>query len=642
MSETEEALHLSEERFRLAMKGANDGLWDWDLRTDAVYYSPAWKSMLGYAEDELAGNLATWKSLTHPDDIAPTLAHVQDLVEGRTDKYEVEFRMRHKDGQYRNILSRGFLLHNPGGDAIRLIGTHVDVTDRVRANERIATLSRLYATLSACNSAVVHATSRHELCERICHIVTDKGGWTGAWIGFLDETTRSIAVEAWSKSLSPVISRMVVSIDPTLPEGRGPTSIAARTGTPYFCNDVFTDPATVPWRDFLKNFGVAAAAAVPLRVEGQFTGVMNMYSGRKDFYTPEVQALLNELSHDISFALDSFVREERRNRAESALVENEAKYRGLVEQHITGIYFIQNGAFVYANPRFAEIFGYEQREIIGMKVSELVAEPYRELVLENIRKRLVSEIASIEYEFTGQRKDGTFVEIGVHGTAGVYNGKPAIIGVLQDISAKKRAEEEIQRYVKQLKTAFMSTVEVATIMSEMRDPYTAGHERRVAEIAVAIGAELGFDARRLEGLRVAGHLHDIGKVTIPSEILAKPGKLSSLEFQLIRAHAQAGYDVLKNVEFPWPVAQVALQHHERIDGSGYPLGLKGEAILLESRIMAVADVVEAMSSHRPYRAGLGIEKALAEIERGRGTAYDADAADACLRLFREGRYRLPA
>jgi putative nucleotidyltransferase with HDIG domain len=175
----------------------------------------------------------------------------------------------------------------------------------------------------------------------------------------------------------------------------------------------------------------------------------------------------------------------------------------------------------------------------------------------------------------------------------------------------------------------------------MRDPYTAGHEKRVAKIAGAIGAELGFDEIRQEGLRVAGYLHDIGKVSIPSEILAKPGKISALEFQLIQGHAQASYDVLHKMEWPWPVAEVALQHHERIDGSGYPQGLKGDAILLEARIMAVADVVEAMSSHRPYRPGLGINKALAEIELGRGTKYDIQVADACLRLFREKAFELP-
>ena len=188
----------------------------------------------------------------------------------------------------------------------------------------------------------------------------------------------------------------------------------------------------------------------------------------------------------------------------------------------------------------------------------------------------------------------------------------------------------------------MRTVEVATTISEMRDPYTAGHEKRVAEIAVAIGAEMGFDAKRLEGLRVAGHLHDIGKITIPSEILSKPGKLSETEFLLVKQHPQAGYEVLKNVGFPWPVAEVALLHHERIDGSGYPMGMKGDEIPIEARIMAVADVVESMASHRPYRPGLGIDKALGEIERGRGTSYDAVVADTCLRMFREKGYTIPA
>jgi HD-GYP domain-containing protein (c-di-GMP phosphodiesterase class II) len=239
-------------------------------------------------------------------------------------------------------------------------------------------------------------------------------------------------------------------------------------------------------------------------------------------------------------------------------------------------------------------------------------------------------------------KDGVMIEAGVHGARAEYDGRPAIIGLIQDITEKKRAEEQIQRYVVQLESAFMHTVEVATTLSEMRDPYTAGHERRVGQIAVAIGSELGFDAYRVEGLRVAGYLHDIGKITIPAEILAKPGKLSSIEYALIQAHPQAGYDVLKGINFPWPVAQVTLQHHERLDGTGYPNGLKGDEILLEARVMAVADVVEAMASHRPYRPGLGIEKALAEIERGSGTAYDSTVVEACLRLFREKGYVLPS
>jgi HD-GYP domain-containing protein (c-di-GMP phosphodiesterase class II) len=261
--------------------------------------------------------------------------------------------------------------------------------------------------------------------------------------------------------------------------------------------------------------------------------------------------------------------------------------------------------------------------------------------VENIRQRIEGEMASINYDFTGLRKDGSMVAVGVHGARATHRGRPAVIGVIQDISEKKRAEEQIQRYVAQIENAFMSTVRVVTTLGEMRDPYTAGHQRRVAESAVASGAGLGFDARRQEGLRVAGYLHDVGKIRIPSEILSKPGKLSPAEFRLVQGHAQASYDVLKDVEFPWPVAAVALQHHERMDGSGYPLGLRGEAILLEARIMAVADVIEAMSTHRPYRAGLGVDAALAEIERGRGSAYDAEVADACLKLFREHDYAIP-
>ncbi len=224
----------------------------------------------------------------------------------------------------------------------------------------------------------------------------------------------------------------------------------------------------------------------------------------------------------------------------------------------------------------------------------------------------------------------------------VFNSERHILGLLSDITDKKAIEDQNRAHLAKLEAAFMQTVEAITALSEMRDPYTAGHERRVAEIAVAIGAELRFDADRQQGLRVAGHLHDVGKINIPGEILSKPGKLRPAELTLVQEHAQAGYNVLKNIEFPWPVALVALQHHERIDGSGYPQGLKGDEIIWEARIIAVADVVEAMASHRPYRPAVGIEKALAEIERGRGTAFDADVADACLRLFRERGYQLPA
>jgi PAS domain S-box-containing protein/putative nucleotidyltransferase with HDIG domain len=189
-----------------------------------------------------------------------------------------------------------------------------------------------------------------------------------------------------------------------------------------------------------------------------------------------------------------------------------------------------------------------------------------------------------------------------------------------------------------VRAAFDGVVHALGVSTEMRDPYTAGHQRRVTELACAIAVELGLSSERQETLRVAGLLHDIGKMSVPAEILSRPGKLSSMEMDLLKSHARAGYEIVKGTSLPKDIADVILYHHERMDGSGYPEGLSGEAIPLESRILAVADVVEAMSSHRPYRAAHTLEEALREIETGAGTLYDSEVADACVRLFREERF----
>lgn len=195
-----------------------------------------------------------------------------------------------------------------------------------------------------------------------------------------------------------------------------------------------------------------------------------------------------------------------------------------------------------------------------------------------------------------------------------------------------------EHHAEMLQKSLEQSIQAIADIVEARDPYTAGHERRVGELAVAIAREMGLAEERIHGIRLAAGIHDLGKIKVPAEILAKPGKLTDVEFMLIKTHPQAGYDILKDVDFPWPIADMVWQHHERLDGSGYPQGLQDGPILLESRIMTVADVVEAMASHRPYRAALGIETALKEIERGRGSAYDPTVADACLKLFREGRF----
>ncbi len=495
------------------------------------------------------------------------------------------------------------------GNLIGILGIGRDISLRKAFENRIKRLSQFYAALSECNEAIIRSKDENELLQDICRIAVQLTAITASWVGYFSDEDRQLE---WVAGY-----------------GEGSREIAEATSA-----------STI---SIVNTLGWLSAVSLPLRREGKVVGVLNLYADIENAFDEDVLQLLVEMSVDISFALDNFVLEARRIESEKSLAESEQRFRGLVEQSLAGIYIIQDGNYVYANPRLLEIMGYtSDNDITGLPIVELILEDDRAKVTAQIEKLQQGKETNIGYEARAKRHDGKVVDIGVHGALASYRGRPAIIGLVQDVTDKKRAEAQLTTYVEKLQASLMQTVEVATILSEMRDPYTAGHERRVAEIAVAIGREMGLSENNLEGLRVAGYLHDIGKINIPSEILSKPGRLTELEYEIIKGHPESGYNVLKDVDFPWPVAQVARQHHERINGSGYPDGLKGEEILLEARITAVADVVEAMGSHRPYRPGLGIKPALEEIERGNGTLYDPQVADACLRLFREKGYSLPA
>ncbi|GAA0691971.1 hypothetical protein GCM10009104_18750 [Marinobacterium maritimum] len=212
---------------------------------------------------------------------------------------------------------------------------------------------------------------------------------------------------------------------------------------------------------------------------------------------------------------------------------------------------------------------------------------------------------------------------------------------LQTREERDHYQQQHLSTVENLKESLIGTIKAFSLALEKRDPYTAGHQNRVAELAAAIAEEMGLSEDRIEGIQLGATIHDIGKISVPSEILNRPGKLTPAEFEIIKSHSQIGFDIVSDIRFPWPVAKMILQHHERMDGSGYPQGLKGDEIILEARILAVADVVEAINAHRPYRPAIGLETALQEIESHRGTHYDPAVVDACLRLFRETGYQLP-
>ncbi|HEX9017023.1 MAG TPA: PAS domain S-box protein [Chloroflexota bacterium] len=281
------------------------------------------------------------------------------------------------------------------------------------------------------------------------------------------------------------------------------------------------------------------------------------------------------------------------------------------------------------NPAAERLFGWTAAELVGKILPSALRDPDREAPLWHNLVR--SGIPASNVELRRHRRDGSAVEVSlsispVLDETGSVTG---VVGMYSDITERKRAEIVLKKSLSALRESMEGTIHAMAEMTELRDPYTAGHQRRVSEIAVAIATRMGLSADEIECIRLAGLVHDIGKIGIPSEILTRPGKLGELELTLAKMHPQAGYDMLKSIRFPWPIAEVVLQHHERMDGSGYPRGLVGNEIMVAARVLAAADVLEAMSSHRPYRPALGFPAALQEIQSGRGVLYDAAVVDAC-------------
>jgi PAS domain S-box-containing protein len=331
--------------------------------------------------------------------------------------------------------------------------------------------------------------------------------------------------------------------------------------------------------------------------------------------------------------------------ANRSLQASEKQYRFLAE-NVQDVIFVldMDLNYSYISPSVRLLRGYEPAEVMGQPASAALTPASRKAAAAIFSEEITRErngpadihrSRTVELEML--RKDGTTVwtEVKVSLLRDEQNRPTGILGVTRDITKRKEVQEALDRSLVSLRKTLNGTVHAIIHVVEARDPYTAGHQRRVAHLSRAIAGEMGLDGDRIEGLQMAAMIHDIGKISVPVEILSKPTRLTPIEFDLIKVHAQAGHAILQGVEFPWPIAQIVLQHHERLDGSGYPNGLKGNDILLEARIVAVADTVEAMASNRPYRPGLGLDLALEEISKNMGLLYDAEAGNACLQLMRE-------
>ncbi|MEK7375251.1 MAG: HD domain-containing phosphohydrolase [Thermodesulfobacteriota bacterium] len=331
-----------------------------------------------------------------------------------------------------------------------------------------------------------------------------------------------------------------------------------------------------------------------------------------------------------------------RKQMEESLRKSEENFRRSLDDSPLGVSIVtSDGETIYANQAILDIYGYDSvEELKRIPLKErYTPESYAEFEIRK-GKRERGEFGPSEYAVSIVRKNGKVRHVQVFRKEIFWNSVRQFQIIYRDITELKEAEGKLQDTLKSLRNSVSMTIQAMVSAVEIRDPYTAGHQIQSANLARAIATEMGLPRMKIDAIRIAGSIHDIGKLSIPAEILSKPKKLSEIEFSLIKGHAQKGYEILKNVESPWPLAEMVYQHHERMDGSGYPRGLKGEEILMEARILAVADVVEAMASHRPYRPALGIDAAMEEIEKNKGVLYDRDVAETCLRLFRDKGFQI--
>jgi PAS domain S-box-containing protein/putative nucleotidyltransferase with HDIG domain len=325
-----------------------------------------------------------------------------------------------------------------------------------------------------------------------------------------------------------------------------------------------------------------------------------------------------------------------------AIQEQNLRYRRLFETAFDGILILdfETGKIEDVNPYLIQMLGYSKEEIIGMELWEIGA-----MVDKNASIRAFATLKKDGYikysDLPLRTKAGEIISVEFVSNAYGVNGDRVIQCNIRDITSRKIQENKLIQFQQEHVRNMYEMVDALTKVIVARDAYTYQHQIRVSNLAVAIATEMNLPIYTVEGLKLAALIHDIGKISIPTEILVKPITLSSIEKEMLHGHVQAGYDMLKNINFQWPIAQIIYQHHCRLDGSGYPNHLKGDSIILEARILAVADTVEAMSHNRPYRAAIGIDEALKEVETGKDTLYDPIVVDACLKLFRVDGYQFP-
>lgn len=700
----EENLHLSEQRYRTILEDIHEGYFEVDLAGNFTFFNDTLMRVSGYSREELMGmnnrqyteeeelkkvyqayhkiyltgepnKDLVWK-IIRKDGVAIYIEGSISLLKDSSGK-PIGFR-----GIARDITERIFMekklheeenrfriLAEQSSDIIVILNREGTITYENPAVEKILGLKReerigatgfenlhpddfklvadTYKSLLTDINAPVHRADlrfRHvdgswRIFETVASNLIHDNVIEGVIINFRDVTERKKAEE-----MLRLISKAVESSGDAI-------GIADARGNHFYQNQAFTElfGYTV---DEMKDAGVQQKLYADKNVAREvFSTIMKgdswngeiediTKSGRRITVLLRADAIKDDQGKIIGLlAINTDITERKKSEEEifklASIVRSSSELVNLATL---------DEKMIFLNDAGSRMLGIDEDKVNDYSIMDVVAEPFLPIVRQEVIPALLagnSWQGDLQYRNlkTGKLTDVHAMVFTIRYAA---SGAPIYLAnVSLDISERKLAEQKLHLTLESLKKAVGTTIQVLVTALESRDPYTAGHQSRVADLACAIAKEMKLSGDQIEGIRMAGAIHDIGKLSVPAEILTKPSKLTRLEFSLIQQHSASGFDMLKDVASPWPLAEIVHQHHERMNGTGYPRKLKGDEILIEARILAVADVVESMASHRPYRASLGVEAAMDEIERNKDVLYDRDVVDACLKLFLEKGYQLP-
>jgi len=578
--QAEESLRKSEEKHRAILENIEEGYYEIDIKGNFIFFNDSMCRILGYTQEEMMGMNS--RQYTDKENVKKLFKIFNEVYKTGAPAKEFDWEVIRKDGTKRYIETSVSLLKDSSNKSIGFRGIVRDITERKRTGKTLK-----------------------ENEDRLRGITRNL---PGILFQFSAKDSGEYGMSYASERLTELLGIKANVDDPF----------------PLFLSSIHEED-----RD---RFLASIKTATETETSWNFEGRVAIPSGEIIW----VQGLATPTRHEDQLVFDGILLDITKRK----LAEEKFYKIFMTTPDCIAITRLTDGLLIDVNMGFEEITGWKGSKAKGRTSYEInfwsdTAD--RDFMINELRSG--RDIRHREFEF--RRSDGS-VRAGIYSARSInIDGEACLIFILQDITEHKRMDAELQRTLDSLRKAFGATIQVMISAIEMRDPYTAGHQKRCADIARAIAMEMGFTQEKVDGIRMVGTIHDIGKLSVPAEILTKPTKLTGLEFSLIKEHSLSGYEMLKDIESPWPLAEIIYQHHERMNGTGYPRNLKGDEILIEARIMAVADVVEAMASHRPYRAALGIKVALEEIEKNRGLLYDDAVVDACLRLFRENGYQLP-